>query len=584
MKQTFKKESDFSFLLRQAGKHKYKLITSAVLSILSMVLSIVPYVLMYNMIMELFKESLDYERIKNLAIITAVFAVIRLILFVSSGIFSHVAAFNILYEIRMNLIKHISSMNMGFFKKNTTGSLKRIINEDIEKLENFIAHQIPDMAAAIAAPLVFLGFMIYLNYKLALVLFIPVLIGIFSQSWMFKSYGKRMEKYHKLLQKLNSTIMEYISAMNVMKAFNLSAKSFKTYKDTTKEYADYWVEITHDTVPYYSLFLTLIDSGLLFIIPIGGIMLLNNSINIATYILFILLCSNFLSSFKAILEFGGNFAMLLKGAGKIKDIMNSPVQSDTALDLGKPVQGDIQYSNVSFRYENKFVIKDFSLKIRQGSTIALVGPSGSGKTTVGQLLGRFWDVNEGSISIGGTDIREIPYKTLMNNVSFVFQDVFMLHDSIYENIRMGKESTEKEVFLAAKKAQIHDFIMSLPKGYQTMLGEGGIKLSGGEKQRISIARAILKNSPVIVLDEVTSYSDIENESKIQQALKELLKNKTAVIIAHRLYTIKNSDLIVVMDEGRISETGTHTQLMQKNGTYKHMWNLYYADTLEKEVC
>jgi len=187
MKQTFKKESDFSFLLRQAGKHKYKLITSAVLSILSMVLSIVPYVLMYNMIMELFKESLDYERIKNLAIITAVFAVIRLILFVSSGIFSHVAAFNILYEIRMNLIKHISSMNMGFFKKNTTGSLKRIINEDIEKLENFIAHQIPDMAAAIAAPLVFLGFMIYLNYKLALVLFIPVLVGIFSQSWMFKS-------------------------------------------------------------------------------------------------------------------------------------------------------------------------------------------------------------------------------------------------------------------------------------------------------------------------------------------------------------------------------------------------------------
>ena len=243
----------------------------------------------------------------------------------------------------------------------------------------------------------------------------------------------------------------------------------------------------------------------------------------------------------------------------------------------------MKYENVTFAYNKAKVINNFTLTIRAGTTTALVGPSGSGKTTIGLLAGRFWDIDEGKITIDGTDIKDISYESLMDNISFVFQDTFMLHDTIYENIIMGKNYTREEVENAAKKAQIHDFIMSLPDRYETKIGEGGIKLSGGEKQRISIARAILKNTPIVILDEVTSYSDIENEAKIQSALKTLLKGKTALIIAHRLYTIKNADNIVFMKKGQITEQGMHEELLRNRADYWHLWSLYNENDLEKEV-
>lgn len=391
---------------------------------------------------------------------------------------------------------------------------------------------------------------------------------------MFKAMKERMEHYHYLLQKINSTIIQYINGMNVMKAFNLSAKSFKNYKDITKEYADYWVQMTKESSPAYAVFLVLIDSGLLFMIPIGGIMFLKGSINVSTYLLFLILSSNFLTSFKQLLEFGVSFSMLLEGAGKVRDILDQPIQVEGIRDLNEKINGKIQFNNVTFKYDKEEVIKNLSLTIEPKTVVALVGPSGSGKTTLGQLVGRFWDVDKGSIAIDGIDLKDIKMEELMDKVSFVFQDVFMLQDTILENIKMGSDKTMDQIIEASKKAQIHDFIMSLPDGYNTSLGENGIKLSGGEKQRISIARAILKNSPIVILDEVTSYSDIENESKIQEALRNLLKGKTAIIIAHRLYTIKNADKIIVLDEGKIIEQGKHKYLMNKKGLYRHLWDMY----------
>lgn len=273
--------------------------------------------------------------------------------------------------------------------------------------------------------------------------------------------------------------------------------------------------------------------------------------------------------------------MLLEGAGKVRIILEEKVQSEGCKNLNKEIKGEIEFDNISFKYDENEVIKDLSLIIESKNVVALVGPSGSGKTTLGQVVGRFWDVDKGKITIDGIDIRDIKMEELMNNVSFVFQNVFMLQDSILENIKMGSDKSMEQVIEASKKAQIHDFIVSLPKGYNTSLGETGIKLSGGEKQRISIARAILKDSPIIILDEVTSYSDIENESKIQEALRSLLKNKTAIIIAHRLYTIKNADKIVVLDEGKIIEQGTHDYLMNKKGLYRHLWDVYDYEVLEE---
>ena len=575
--------NNLKFLLKLSGQHKIKLIVSAMFSIISTTLSVIPYLLVYSIILELFNREISYNKIQSLVFIAILFIILGVVARILSGIFSHISAFNILYKIRIDLIEHMSKLNMGFFKKNMTGKLKKIINEDVEKLENFIAHQIPDLSSAFATPLIFLGIMFYFNWQLSLVLFIPIILGILAQSGMFKNYMGKVDHFYKLVAKLNSTIMEYINAMNVMKAFNLTAKSFKDYRDNTQEYADYWIELTELAVPYYSAFLCLVDTGLLFIIPIGGIMLLNGKITISVYILFLLMSTIFLNSLRTLFELSENLSFLLKGMEKIIEIFNEKEQKSGDISFPEHFSESLKYENVTFAYNKAKVINNFTLTIRAGTTTALVGPSGSGKTTIGLLAGRFWDIDEGKITIDGTDIKDISYESLMDNVSFVFQDTFMLHDTIYENIIMGKNYTREEVENAAKKAQIHDFIMSLPDRYETKIGEGGIKLSGGEKQRISIARAILKNTPIVILDEVTSYSDIENEAKIQSALKTLLKGKTALIIAHRLYTIKNADNIVFMKKGQITEQGTHEELLRNRADYWHLWSLYNENDLEKEV-
>jgi len=575
--------NNLKFLLKLSGQHKIKLIVSAMFSIISTTLSAIPYLLVYSIILEIFNREISYNKIKSLVFIAILFIILGVAARILSGIFSHISAFNILYKIRIDLIEHMSKLNMGFFKKNMTGKLKKIINEDVEKLENFIAHQIPDLSSAFATPLIFLGIMFYFNWQLSLVLFIPIILGILAQSGMFKNYMGKVDHFYKLVTKLNSTIMEYINAMNVMKAFNLTAKSFKDYRDNTQEYADYWIELTELAVPYYSAFLCLVDTGLLFIIPIGGIMLLNGKITISVYILFLLMSTIFLNSLRTLFELSESLSFLLKGMEKIIEIFNEKEQKSGNISFPEHFSESLKYENVTFAYNKAKVINNFTLTIRAGTTTALVGPSGSGKTTIGLLAGRFWDIEEGKITIDGTDIKDISYESLIDNISFVFQDTFMLHDTIYENIIMGKNYTREEVENAAKKAQIHDFIMSLPDRYETKIGEGGIKLSGGEKQRISIARAILKNTPIVILDEVTSYSDIENEAKIQSALKTLLKGKTALIIAHRLYTIKNADNIVFMKKGQITEQGTHEELIRNRADYWHLWSLYNENDLEKEV-
>ena len=575
--------NNLKFLLKLSGQHKIKLIISAIFSIISTTLSAIPYLLVYSIILELFNREISYNKIQSLVFRAILFIVLGVVARILSGIFSHISAFNILYKIRIDLIEHMSKLNMGFFKKNMTGKLKKIINEDVEKLENFIAHQIPDLSSAFATPLIFLGIMFYFNWQLSLVLFIPIILGILAQSGMFKNYMGKVDHFYKLVAKLNSTIMEYINAMNVMKAFNLTAKSFKDYRDNTQEYADYWIELTELAVPYYSAFLCLVDTGLLFIIPIGGIMLLNGKITISVYILFLLMSTIFLNSLRTLFELSESLSFLLKGMEKIIEIFNEKEQKSGDISFPQHFSESLKYENVTFAYNKAKVINNFTLTIRAGTTTALVGPSGSGKTTIGLLAGRFWDTEEGKITIDGTNIKDISYESLMDNISFVFQDTFMLHDTIYENIIMGKNYTREEVENAAKKAQIHDFIMSLPDRYETKIGEGGIKLSGGEKQRISIARAIIKNTPIVILDEVTSYSDIENEAKIQAALKTLLKGKTALIIAHRLYTIKNADNIVFMKKGQITEQGTHEELLRNRADYWHLWSLYNENDLEKEV-
>ena len=300
-------------------------------------------------------------------------------------------------------------------------------------------------------------------------------------------------------------------------------------------------------------------------------MYLKGSINVSTYILFLILSANFLSSFKALIEFGGSFSMLLEGAGKVKDIINLETQSSGDIKINEDLKGHIEFNNVCFGYTDEEIITNLNLEIKPKTTVALVGSSGSGKTTIGRLIGRFWDVTKGSLNIDKVNIEHYDMEDLMDNVSFVFQDVFMLEDTIYENIKMGLDRIKEEIIKASKKAQIHEFIEGLPEGYNTILGEKGIKLSGGEKQRISIARDILKDSPIILLDEATASLDADNELEIRKSINKLTKGKAVIVIAHRLNTIKDSDNIIVLNEGKIEEMGEHNKLMENKKRYYDMY-------------
>lgn len=575
MKEKQKKESNIGFILNRSGKHKFKIIFSSVFSIASAICKLFPYVLMYHILVELSSQSPNREIISKFVTYTIIASILSVLLQVLALGMSHIAAFSILFEIRKKTIERLGNLHLGFFRRYSIGQIKKAVDEDVEKLELFIAHQIPDLMESLIVPFVVITYLFSISWKLSLLLFIPFFIAIGAQAYMFKQYGERMELYNSYLKRMHSTIVQYIQGMSVFKAFNLTAKNFKIYKNTVDDYLAMWIQICDETVSKYSFGLSIIDSGgILICIPVGGLMYLNGSLNFAGFVMFLLLSSVFLTSFIKIMTLGGNLSMLLVGAENVREILMMQEQRGEDSPGTLITKGEITFEHVNFAYENTDVLHDFNLKIPSGTTTALVGPSGSGKTTVGMLIGRFWDVQRGSIKIDGHDIKEISVEELMKNTAFVFQDSFMINDSIYKNVIMGLDRTEEEVVDACKKAQIHNFIMNLKDGYDTLIGEdSGIKLSGGELQRISIARAILKNAKIVVLDEVTSYSDIENESLIQESIRNLLKGKTAVIIAHRLYTVKNSDCIVVLDEGKITEQGTHQELLEQGGLYQKLWNI-----------
>ncbi len=533
-----REEHNIKFILKRAGAHKYKIYLSALFSALSALCKLVPYVLIYHIITEIIKESPDMEIIKRYTFYTAIAAVVGVLFTMICLASSHIAAFSILYKLRIDAVEHLGKLNLGFFRRNSIGGIKKSLDEDVEKLELFIAHQIPDLFESIVVPVAVIIYLFYIKWWLALLLFVPFIIVLVSQMRIYKRYGEKMVEYNFYLKKLHGTIVQYIHGMNVFKAFNLTANSFRNYVDVVKSYLKFWIEICDMTIPVYVFGMEVVDTGgLLIVIPIGGLLYLSGGITLPGFVMFLLLGTVFLNSFNRIMNLGGNLRMLLMGAENVRDILETEIQDsdkkseETEISKDRNISsGEIVFDNVTFAYDEKPVIKELSLKIEPNTTAALVGPSGSGKTTLGMLIGRFWDVNEGKILIDGNSISEIPMSELMENTSFVFQDVFMLNDTIYNNVILGMEREEDEVIEACKNAQIHDFIITLPDGYNTVIGEGsGIKLSGGEKQRISIARAILKDSKIVVLDEVTSYSDIDNERNIQKALRNLLKDKTAVI-------------------------------------------------------
>lgn len=570
-----KNQTGIGYLLTLAGKQKVLLLLSAIFSVCSALCTFVPYVMVYRVLLFLFRGGADVAVALRYGTIAALAILGKFVFSIISGTFSHLGAFNTLYNVRVTISRHIARVNLGFFTANASGEIKKVVIEDVERIERFLAHQIPDLTAAVCVPLIVFVYLLTLSVPMALCILVPVILGAVIQFVAMGITGQSMPTYHRLLGKLNATIMQFINGMPVMKTYNMTAEGYREYADTVTEYNSFWKRCTRDQGYTYGVFVALVESGILFALPLGGLLFLRGSLPVETYLFFMIMSMVFLSSLLNLMNFSMMFTQITSGMGRIRKITDLPatVEGSATLDKARPHR--VAFEQVTFRYDKADVLRDISLELPPGSLTAFVGASGAGKTTAAQLIPKFWEVTGGAIRIDGENINALKTENLMDLVSFVFQETFMLNDTIYENIAIGSKTASKaQVEAAARAAQIHDFIESLPGGYQTRIGEDGVKLSGGEKQRICIARAILKDAPVIVFDEATSFTDMENEHKIQLALGNLLEGKTTIMIAHRLHTIVNADLICVFDGGQVVETGTHQALLEKQGSYSRMWRTY----------
>lgn len=576
-----KEKVGMKYLLSLADKeNKRKIYISIGMSVLSGLVSFVPFIAIFKCVAAMFNKSNDYKEMFTWGIIALVSIVLRFLFQGISLSLSHVGAYDVLYSVRKRLCNHIGKINLGFFTDNSIGEIKRVLMEDVERLEIFLAHQLPDIVSAIVVPVTVLIFLFTVNVPMTLMMIVPIILTFCLQALEMLVAKDVIAEIPNIVGRLNSGIMQFISGMTVMKTYNLTADSYKSFSDAVISYDEIWEDTAKKIAPIGGVLKCVIESGVLFTMPLGGYLYLKGRLGLEDYIFFMVMGIVFLSSFNNILNFAQIFSQISSGIERVRDVMAIDETEGGSVEITNQKGLVIEFKGVDFSYKDteKKVLEDISVVLPKGKLTAFVGESGAGKSTAAQLIPRFWDVSKGNIYIEGTDIRDISVKNLMDNMSFVFQEAFVLNDTVYANIVIGKDdATKEEVYAAAKAAQIHDFIMSLPNGYATKMGTEGVKFSGGERQRLCIARAILKDAPIVVFDEATSFTDGENEHKIQLALNKLLEGKTTIMVAHRLHTIMDAAKICVFKEGRIVEEGTHQTLLEKNGEYARLWTRYSED-------
>ncbi len=564
--------NSISLLLRWAGKSRVWLISAVVLSAISGLCTMLPYYGLYQVIAALTENACTTQVIVQNAIIIGVGLVLRFGLFGISGVCSHKGAYSALYKVRCMVAEHMAKVPLGYLNERSVGDIKTVLNEDIEKLELFLAHNLPEFIHYMIGPVAIFIYLCTVNVALAFISLIPLILSFVVMMIMFSRTKSLLPRANLALANMNSVVIEYISGMKQIKAYNMGSDSFKKYSDAIHEENDCWNVMSKRMGPAYGLFVVLLECGMILMVPIGGLFFLNGSITMSVFLLFAFVGSMYLTEIRPLQDLSFNFAQVLTGLKKAKDILDLPIYEGGS-DF--PAENTIEVNDVTFSYDGKTdVLKNCSLTIKTGEKLAVVGASGSGKSTLIQLISRFYDVNKGSITIGGKNVRDIDYETLLQNISIVFQKVFLTRDSVLENIRMGSNASLEQVRAAAKKAQIDDFIMALPQGYDTKVGSFGTRFSGGEKQRIAIARAILKNSPILILDEATSAADPENQVEIDKAIANLCEGKTVIIVAHRLGAVKMCDKVAVVENNTVSCVGTHDEVLKENDYYKKAWHDY----------
>ena len=574
------KQVGAAYVFTLAKAERGKLATGMVLAAIGSVLSLVPYIAVYRILEMIIARSMSAEALLHWAVMCVAAATVQAVLMALAGICSHTTAFNTMHTVKIKVLQHISYLNAGFFQKNAAGKIKTTLFDDIDRVESFLAHSTLELTQAAVVPLAMFVFMLHLHWLMALVMLVPMLLGIAVPMMMIaaSNFSGLANDFAKDMEALNASATEYISAMPVMKMYRVTAEKFQQYKTALQTYTVCWKKMCTASCNPLSAASVILDSAILFTLPAGGFLYVRGALSISSFLIFILLTVCFYTSFLNSVTIAMQSMELGGGLAAVKKILEEPQMKSGTKTLPLNGRYDVRFDGVSFSYgeDGRNALNDVLLCVKAGTVNAFVGASGAGKTTAAQLIGRYWDSSAGTISIGGIPVTELQTENLMALISFVFQDVFLLEDTLLENIRMGSAASLEEVRTAAQAAQIDDFIMSLPDGYETKIGTEGVKVSGGERQRISIARALVKNAPILIFDEATSYSDIQNEHKIQVALQNLLKGKTVIMIAHRLHTIKNADTIFVFEKGSIAEQGSHTELMNKNGLYAQMQRTYIS--------
>ncbi len=567
-----KKKKPIALLLGWAGREKYWMYLAVLLSFFSGLCITVPYYGIYRLMDAIYKNTYTLELVaENAAMIAAAMA-LRFVLFGSSGVASHKGAYRALYKVRCMVADHMAKVPLGALDERSTGDIKTVLNEDIEKLELFLAHNVPELVCYLVGPVAVLIYLMTVNVPLALISLIPLVLAMVVMGFMFAGASGMMGRANRSVAGLNSVMVEYISGMKLIKAYNMGSKSFQKFAAAVKEENDVWNEMSRKMGKFYASFIVIIECGMLLLVPLGGMFFLKGSVTASVFLLFAFVGSMYLTEIRPLQELASSFAQVLTGVAKTEEILNIPIYEGGG---GFPRQHDIQLRNVRFSYDGKTdVLKDCNLRIKDGERMALAGRSGAGKSTVIELISRFYDVQEGEVLIGGRNVKEINYETLLKNISIVFQKTFLTRDSVLENIRMGSHASLEEVRAAAKEARIDDFIMSLPEGYDTKVGSFGTRFSGGEKQRLAIARAILKNAPILILDEATSAADPENQLEIDKAIQNLCRGKTVIIVAHRLSALKMCERVAVVENNTITCIGTHEEVRENNAYYRQAWADY----------
>lgn len=576
-KSTEQKRSTASWLMELAEGKRGEYALSIVTALLGVACSLIPYFIIIKIITALVNGTAELSHCLTLCVWMALCWILRYVLHSVSTSLSHHATFQVLANTRIRLLDKLATLPLGTVLDRSSGSYKNIIVERVDSIETTLAHLLPEMTSNIVGAAAVLILLFVLDWRMGLSMLIVVPLGILCFMSMFSGYNEKFQRTVTSTKALNDTAVEYIGGIEVIKAFGQSKTSYAKFVSAAKEGADCFIDWMRGSLFGQVAGMAIFPSTLLGILPVGCLLYMRGSLSAETFLTVIVLSFGVMQPLITAFSYTDDIAQVTTIVGEVADVLSGEDMHRPEKAEKLPADNSIELKNVRFAYHDKEVLHGINLKIKPGTVNALVGPSGSGKSTIARLVASLWDVKDGSIELGGVDIRTLPLKDCTSRIAYVSQDNYLFDLSVMDNIRMGKKgASDEEVMAAAEKCGCHEFIMGLENGYQTVCGSSGGHLSGGERQRISIARAMLKDAPIVILDEATSYTDPENEAVIQSALAKLVQGKTVLVIAHRLSTIADADQIIVVNHGEIEAAGTQEELLKSCPLYKTMWEAHIS--------